>query len=354
MTEQNKNYTVNVVNSQADRDQAQRILNNGNTSSGTSADGDGTNSGNGEGGDGTGTDGDNTSENVKQNDPEKNKKLAEITMSEQLRETYQLTVKIPRILKGLHTNQFFFMEVTDDFYETNYPTLIEKVANERFGRYAGFQKGRFFVDKVTEKGGIDGWGMEVTLNPIPPSLATYSKLQQEATKALIQAINDESKYNQGGADTSGMGGLTTITGEDCSETFGISTRSYDITQTANHIIGNSSANYALDTANMDGKTAIMDIYNRFRYSSYYDNRTCPQKMWSTGTISGNCADISRLVMCVGQVHGMTVGIHHMSGHYYNLIDVGGTAYRFDCCCKSSGSYRGEITNNLPMRGGPWS
>ena len=52
--------------------------------------------GEGEGEEGN-TNSDSTAENVAQNDPEKNKKLAEVTMSEQLRETYQLTVKIPRM-----------------------------------------------------------------------------------------------------------------------------------------------------------------------------------------------------------------------------------------------------------------
>jgi len=356
------NYVVQTMNSQADRDQAKRIL-----SSGVSADNSGGSSGSGTSGGGNGTsdgtgengEGDNTSENVKENDPEKNKKLAEITMSEALRETYQLTFKIPRILKGLHTNQFFFVpQISNEFYETNYPQLIQKIADEKFGRYAGFEYGRFFVDKVVEKGGIDGWGMEITVNPIPPSLATYSKIQEEAKKALIQAMNDETKY-VGTEGNTGMGGLSQIAGEDCSETFNISTRSFDINQTANHIIGNSSANYATDTASMSGKDAIMDAFNRFSYVYYYDNRTCPQKMWnSSGSIRGNCADISRLIMCIGQVHGMKVGIRHCPNHYYNLIEVDGNTYRFDCCFKSRGytsaHYGGELCNNLSMNGGPWS
>ncbi len=321
------------------------------SSSGTSANGTNNSSGGGD------NEGDNTDENVKENDPEKNKKLAEITMSEHLRETYKLTIKIPRILKGLHTNQWFFMDVTSDFYETNYPTLAGLIADKKFGRYAGFQKGRFFIEKVREYGGTNGWGMEIELNPIAPSLATYAQVAQEARKALIQALNDESKYgNTGGGDNTG-GGLTTMSGSDCTETFGIAVRGFDINQTANHLIGNSSANYAVDTAHMSGKEALLDVYNRFSYSYYANNRTCPQKMWSTGTIHGNCADIARLCMCVGQVHGMKIGIRHANNHYYNLVEVDGTTYRFDCCFKSNGymnGYGGELCNNLNKNGGPWS
>ena len=140
----------------------------------------------------------NTADNVYENNPEDNKKLAEITMAEQIRKTFELKVTIPRILKGLHTNQFFFLDVTDQFYEKNYPEIIKTVADKKFGRFAGFQKGRFFIEKVEESGGIDGWSTSITLNPIPPSLATYSKMQKEAQKALVHAINVEQSYSNGG------------------------------------------------------------------------------------------------------------------------------------------------------------
>ena len=162
------------------------------------------------------------------------------------------------------------------------------------------------------------------------------------------------------------GGLVQVSGNDCTggamQTNQLSARSFNIDECGgNTKIGNSSANYAVDTANMSAKEAILDARRRFKYgismtssASYDDNRRCPQTMWTkTGQFYGNCADIARLIKCLGDVHGLKVGIRHMSGHYYNLIEVNGTTYRFDCCFKAGGSYRGEITNNLTMRGGPW-
>lgn len=210
---------------------------------------------------------------------------------------------------------------------------------------------------------------------------TYQKTakRSELLKELIEMAGlkadvdltglDDSEYTikvvktkTGSGTNDGGGGLTQASGNDCTggamQTNRLSSYSYELSKTGgNTTIGNSSANYAQDTKSMSGKAAIMDCYNRFVYykPSYADNRFCPQKMWhSSGKITGNCADISRLVKCLGDVHGMKVGIHHMYGHYYNLIEVNGKTYRFDCCCKSSGSYRGEITNNLTKRGGPWS
>ena len=180
----------------------------GSGGSGSSGSGSGTDDGSGGSGDGTSGDGtttstDNTAENVKKNDPEKNKTLAEIRMSEELRNTFSMELKMPRILEDIHTNQFFWLEVTDDFYDKNYPTLMEIVANKKFGRYAGFEKHRFFIDKVVQRGGVDGFSMELTLNPIAPSHGTYIKMQQDAEKALIQALNDDSKY---GGGIGGLGG----------------------------------------------------------------------------------------------------------------------------------------------------
>jgi hypothetical protein len=113
---------------------------------------------------------------------------------------------------------------------------------------------------------------------------------------------------------------------------------------------------------MSGKEALMDIYHRFKYGRhcdgkyYNDNEKCPQQMWSkTGRICGNCADISRLVKCVGEVHGMKIGIKHGPSHYYNLVEVNGKTYKFDCCFQKDGTiYGGEICNTLTKRGGPWS
>ncbi|RAP46448.1 MAG: hypothetical protein BZ136_07520 [Methanosphaera sp. rholeuAM74] len=306
---------------------------------------------------------DGTAENVKNNDVEKNKKYAEIRMMEELRSTYQLKIDLPRVPIGVSSGMFFFMPVIDEFYEKNYGELMKIVADKKFARYAGFEKGRFYVEKVEEKHGFTR-GCTLTVNPLAPSLGQWSQMMVEAEKALIQAVNEaQNSQTTGSVDSTtgggGIAGLTTMTGKDCSETYGISTRSFDISKTANHLIGNSSANYAVDTANMTAREALMDVYNRFRYSGYSDNRTCPQKMWNkSGTIRGNCADIARLEMCLGQVHGLKIGIRHCPNHYYNLIELDGKTYRFDCCFKSRGytsaHYGGELCNNLSMNGGPWS
>lgn len=273
---------------------------------------------------------DGTSENVGGNDPELNKRMAEVTMAEQIRETYNLKITIPKILKGLHTNQFFFMDITDNFYETNYQTIIETIANKKFARYAGFEKGRFFVEKVTEKGGIDGWQMEITLNPIPPSLAIWAKMQQEATKALHEAILYENKGSGGGS----TGSAVNVSGQDCNPSDGTESHNWaghrsnppKCTEVSKTIHGNSSRQYATDTAqhNSSSQALVEYVQSQCQYELYADNphgeSRCPEAMWTGGRpIRGNCADYARMLKCILDVNGYQSIICHIPGHFYNAI-----------------------------------
>ena len=198
-------------------------------------------------------------------------------------------------------------------------------------------------------------------------LAKLAGLKAEVD--LTGLTDDEYTVKVAKAETkttsSGGGGLVEVHGNDCTATNPISARSFDIDAChGNTKIGDSTANYAQDTANMSAKEAILDVYNRFHYGPsltssavYENNRRCPKQMWTkTGKFWGNCADISRLVKAVGEVHGLKVGIRHCPSHYYNLIEVNGKVYRFDCCFSSGytgKNYGNELCNNLTKNGGPW-
>ena len=285
-----------------------------------------------------------TAEGVYENNPEDNKKLAEITMAEKIRKTFNLKLKIPRILEGVHTNQFFFIDVTDEFYETNYPAIVSTIANKKFGRFAGFQKGRFFVEKVEEKGGMDGWETTLTLNPIPPSYAIYSQKQKEAQKALIQAINYEISLMGGGGST---GNSISANGNDCdpsdqyeSNHWGGSHRQYPpvCTPESKTIHGNSSRQYAKDTAQYAGssKQLVEYVASQCSYVRYADNprgeETCPEKLWTGSRPIGiNCADSARLLKCILDVNGFQSIICHIPGHFFNAIWENGGWTICDIC-----------------------
>lgn len=199
----------------------------------------------------------------------------------------------------------------------------------------------------------------ITQLGLKPEINTAGLTDDEYTIKVAKAESSTS--------TGTGGGLTEVHGNDCTLTNPISARSFDIdTCYGNTKIGDSTANYAQDTKNMSAKEAILDLQNRFHYGPsldsskvYYNNRFCPKQMWrspSQGKFFGNCADAARIVKCVGEVHGLKVGIRHAPSHYYNLIEVNGKVYRFDLCFSSgytSRSYGNELCNNLTKNGGPW-
>ena len=164
-------------------------------------------------------------------------------------------------------------------------------------------------------------------------------------------------------DDSGGSGLVDMSNNDCIHNNTYSRMVFDVDKTGgNYKIGNSSANYAQDTKNMTIKEVIQDCFARQSYHNHYQHWYCPQKIWKkTGKIYANCADHSRLIKALCDVHGVKCGIYHWHrgkyGHYFNLIEINGHMYRFDMCFASDGktsdTYGGYICNNLTKNGGPW-
>ena len=164
-------------------------------------------------------------------------------------------------------------------------------------------------------------------------------------------------------DDSGGSGLVDMSNNDCIHNNTYSRMVFDVDKTGgNYKIGNSSANYAQDTKNMTIKEVIQDCFARQSYHNHYQHWYCPQKIWKkTGKIYANCADHSRLIKALCDVHGVKCGIYHWHrgqyGHYFNLIEINGKMYRFDMCFaysgKTSPTYGSYVCNNLTKNGGPW-
>lgn len=165
-------------------------------------------------------------------------------------------------------------------------------------------------------------------------------------------------------DNSGGGsGLVDMSNNDCVDNNKYSRMVFDVDKTGgNYKIGNSSANYAQDTKDMTFKEVIQNCFKRATYHDHYNHWYCPQKIWKKeGKLYANCADYSRLIKALCDVHGVKSGIYHWTrgnlGHYFNLIEINGKMYRFDMCFTyrgvTSSSYGGYVCNNLTKNGGPW-
>ena len=134
-----------------------------------------------------------------QNDPEKNRKLAEVTMVESLRDLMSFNFTLPGIYKGMHTNQFLWLDLADDFYDDFYGEIMDIIGEHKLNRYSGFKENRFYIQKKTWTYNLkDGVTTELEVNPFPSPYSEYIKYQLEAEKALDQAVIDATGGGGGG------------------------------------------------------------------------------------------------------------------------------------------------------------
>ncbi len=280
-----------------------------------------------------------------QNDPIKNKRLAYLTMSEQLRSLFSFELTLPGTYKGMHTNQFLWMDVTDDFYDDFYSDIMENIGLSKFNRYTGFKKGRFYIEKKEWKyDSKDGVKTTLTINPIPSMYSDYMKAQLEAERALDQAVIDATPKNKGS-----VGSSVNATGTDCNASDGTESNTWaghkcnppKCTSASKTIHGNSSRQYAKDTAshNSSSRDLVNYVASLCEYQLYADNphgeSRCPENMWTGGKpIRGNCADFARMLKCILDVNGYNSIICHIPGHFYNAIWENNQWTVCDICAKT--------------------
>ena len=150
-----------------------------------------------------------------QNDPKKNRKLAELKMSEPLRELLNFELVLPGVYPGLKTNQFIWIPVKNDFYDEMYEEIMQVVGPSKFNRYSDFEKGRFYISKKTWEYDIEnGVKTSLVVNPFPSMYSEYMKMQLEAERALDQAVIDATGGGGGTTNTGSMGGTAVEIGNN--------------------------------------------------------------------------------------------------------------------------------------------
>lgn len=117
----------------------------------------------------------------------KNKLAARIAFSESMRKWFTFTIKLPGEYKKLHTNSFCMLMMSEKFVLENMPTIGKKL-NGKFTRYVGYEKNRYYIEKVVTTCNSTGFYTELTLNPFASDYSTYAKTQIQAEGALASAL----------------------------------------------------------------------------------------------------------------------------------------------------------------------
>ena len=118
----------------------------------------------------------------------KNKIAARIAFSESIRKWFSFSLKLPGEYKNLHTNSFCMFMMSETFMLENLPVIGKKL-NGKFTRYVGYEKNRFYIEKVvtTCNEGV-GLSTELTCNPFASDYSTFAKTQVQAEETLASAL----------------------------------------------------------------------------------------------------------------------------------------------------------------------
>lgn len=135
----------------------------------------------------------------------KNKIAARIAFSESIRKWYTFTIKLPGEYRHLHTNSFCMFMMSETFMLENLPVIGKKL-NGKFTRYAGYEKNRYYIEKVVTTCDENvGLQTELTLNPFATDYSTFTKTQVQAEEALQSALGGGGSGGAISGDLVGIG-----------------------------------------------------------------------------------------------------------------------------------------------------
>ena len=264
----------------------------------------------------------------------KNKIAARVAFSESMRKWFTFTLKVPGEYKNLHTNSFCMFMMSEKFVLENMPTIGKKL-NGKFTRYVGYEKNRYYIEKVVVNcNPSTGLSTELTLNPFASDYSTFAKTQLQAEEALNSALGGSGVGNANGADCPNN---TSRTG-DISVGYRGSATAQTPTAKALKVVGNSSANYAqLAAAHNTPQSLLYAVWKKHTYIRYENNRPgdCPRDMYAKGHFDCNCAGYAWLMKCLFDCKGWKNYILHGSpagtGHYWNCVQYNGQWIMGDIC-----------------------
>ena len=106
------------------------------------------------------------------------------------------------LLKKVHTNQFIWMELNEDFTLENWDT-IAKAFNSSFTRYSGYEENRWYIDGVTID--VDASGkadMQLDLNAFASPTSSYTSDYRSFEKAYTDTFNKKNNQTSTNKTTS--------------------------------------------------------------------------------------------------------------------------------------------------------
>jgi len=268
---------------------------------------------------------------------EKQEAIKEIVKS--IRDLVSLKVTLPLgnpNLKLVHTNQFLWLSLPDDFKLANF-NEIAKAMNNSYNRWVPYEEGRWYIEAVTINNDGDNMKMELELNPFPSAIIDYKEGLGSLVKAYEDMVNNQ---NQSSNNTTNVASVP-------SENTGVrGGQGKTIDNLVKKIIGNETRPY--HKAKLIHEWLKKNRGYSFYYNSKYDT---PENVYNHRWHI-NCADTSILTRAMMDSAGLDAWIVHGNGtygHYWTQIKINGKTYNSDCGTTSTRDFNKVWENLKPNR-----
>ena len=244
---------------------------------------------------------------------------------ESIRKLFSLKLTLPLgnpNLKLVHTNQFLFLDLPEEFELANMEAL-DKAWTSGYNRYSGYQSNRWYIEGVTITNNGDTATMDLDLNPYASPHLDYKEAYWGYIDAYDNAVNTNNNNNEGSGKK-----VKSVKSDNSSFKGG---EGKTIDNLVKDIIGDETN--ILKKAKLIHKWLVKNIH----YKYYLNSRTSsPASALSRGKGKGiNCADTSRLTASMFRSAGIPCYVVHSTCHYYTVLKYNGKLYCSDATSRKS-------------------
>ena len=255
------------------------------------------------------------------------------------------------VLKNVHTNQYMFTELPEEFALANWGTIANALSSS-YNRFSGatYVTNRWYNEAITIDVDADSCKGEMTIdvNALASSTAKYSKDYREFEKSYNDAVNDNSTSKT----TSATKKTTNAVASTNSSVKGGEGKTID--NLVKKIVGN-------ETDDLKKAKLIHGwLQKEVRYGSYSCSKYSSAESAYKHRKYINCADTARLTRAMMSSAGLDAWVVHRysnNGHFWTLIKINGKIYASDQTGNGSAFntiwYSDGDRRTCNSRGGNW-
>ena len=271
---------------------------------------------------------------------EKAEAVKKIVESVRSLETLKITLPLGNpSLRFVHTNQFLFTELPEDFFKLANMDEISKALDSTYSRNSGYQLNRWYIEGLTITNDKSSFNMELELNPFASTLNKYHDDEVSFEKAFKDAQPKTTNTNKSNVKS-------TSTGVKLKDVKGFS-------KSDNEYI-KKVVRKALKKRNNPTNPILIAyaIFEYYRDNHVYSKYDCMVKMRAGGfektwkADRHNCGDGASTLVAMFRCAGLDADIMHKPGHFYVRLKINGEKYY----CDQSGASGAHNNKTLGKKG----